>query len=92
LNCNKTQLKLAIAGKGGIIPAPDAPLNSENIMSGEQSTAASTIPQPIKTSQGQIQPARGIIVTKLGKIILTAYRTNSAGERIPQGKINCGQI
>ncbi|MEY2856440.1 MAG: hypothetical protein RLZZ74_749, partial [Cyanobacteriota bacterium] len=37
-------------------------------------------------------PARGIMVTKSGRIVLTAYRTNNAGERIPEGKINCGQI
>jgi filamentous hemagglutinin family protein len=80
---------LAIAGKGGVPPAPDAPLNSENIISGEQSTAAFAIPQPIETSQGQIQPARGIMVTESGKIVLTAYRTNNAGERVPEIKPNC---
>jgi filamentous hemagglutinin family protein len=83
---------LAIAGKGGVPPAPDTPLNSENIISSEQNSAAFAIPQPIETSQGKIQPARGIKVSKSGKISLTAYRTNNAGERIPEGKINCGQI
>jgi filamentous hemagglutinin family protein len=74
---------LAIAGKGGVTPTPDAPLNSENIISPEQNPAAYAIPEPIETSQGKIQPARGIKVTKSGNIILTAYRTNNAGERIP---------
>jgi hypothetical protein len=82
---------LAIAGKGGVTPAPDAPLNSENIISGNQNPAAYAIPEPIETSQGKIQPARGIKVTKSGNIVLTAYRTNNAGERIPEGQINCGQ-
>jgi filamentous hemagglutinin family protein len=84
-----TQSSFAIAGKGGVPPAPDAPLNSENIITSAQSPAASTIPQPIETSQGKIQPARGIKVTKSGKIVLTAYRTNSAGERIPEIRPNC---
>jgi filamentous hemagglutinin family protein len=78
---------LAIAGRGGISPAPDAPLNSEHI-SNENPPQAS-IPEPIETSQGKIQPARGIMVTESGKIILTAYRTNNAGERIPEIKPNC---
>jgi filamentous hemagglutinin family protein len=82
---------LAIAGKGGVTPAPDAPLNSENIISSEQNPAAWAIPEPIETSQGKIQPARGIKVTKSGRIILTAYRTNNAGERIPEAQVNCGQ-
>jgi filamentous hemagglutinin family protein len=78
---------LAIAGRGGVSPAPDAPLNSENI-SNENPPQAS-IPEPIETAQGKIQPARGIKVTKDGRIILTAYRTNNAGERIPEIKPNC---
>jgi filamentous hemagglutinin family protein len=82
---------LAIAGKGGVPPAPDTPLNSENIISSEQNSAAFAIPQPIETSQGKIQPARGIKVSKSGKISLTAYRTNNAGERIPEIKPNCEQ-
>jgi filamentous hemagglutinin family protein len=80
---------LAIAGKGGVPPAPDTPLNSENIISSEQNPAAFAIPEPIETSQGKIQPARGIKVSKSGKISLTAYRTNNAGERIPEIKPNC---
>jgi filamentous hemagglutinin family protein len=81
---------LAIAGRGGVSPAPDAPLNSESISN--QNPAQASIPQPLETSQGKIQPARGIEVTESGKIVLTAYRTNNAGERISEGKINCGQI
>ncbi|MFM2313153.1 MAG: hypothetical protein RLZZ04_2429 [Cyanobacteriota bacterium] len=78
---------LAIAGRGGVHPAPDTPLNSENIKN--ENPAQASIPQPLETSQGKIQPARGIKVTKSGKIILTAYRTNNAGERIPEIKPNC---
>jgi filamentous hemagglutinin family protein len=80
---------LAIAGRGGITPSPDAPLNSENISN--ENPAQASIPEPIETSQGKIQPARGIMVTESGRIILTAYRTNNAGERIPEIKPNCNQ-
>jgi filamentous hemagglutinin family protein len=85
----KTNNGLAIAGKGGISPAPNTPLNSENI---NNEPVQASIPQPLETSQGKFQPARGIMVTESGKIALTAYRTNNAGERIPEAKVNCGQI
>ena len=81
---------LTIKGKGGVPPAPDLPLNSQNIsINGEIDPTISTIPEPIETSLGKIQPARGIKVTKDGRVILTAYRTNNAGERIPEIKPNC---
>jgi filamentous hemagglutinin family protein len=80
---------LAIAGRGGVHPAPDNPLNSENLI--KENSAEATIPEPIETSQGKIQPARGIMVTKSGRIVLTAYHTNNAGERILEYKVNCGQ-
>jgi filamentous hemagglutinin family protein len=80
---------LAIAGRGGVHPAPDNPLNSESL--GNENSAEASIPEPIETSQGKIQPARGIMVTKSGRIVLTAYRTNNAGERILEYKVNCGQ-
>jgi hypothetical protein len=78
---------LAIAGRGGIHPAPDTPLNSESISN--ENPAQVSIPQPLETSQGKIQPARGIKVSESGKISLTAYRTDNAGERIPEIKPNC---
>ena len=81
---------LAIAGRGGVTPPPDAPLNSENI--NNENPAQASIPEPIETAQGKIQPARGIKFTKDGRIILTAYPTDNAGERIPEVKNNCGQI
>jgi filamentous hemagglutinin family protein len=78
---------LAIAGRGGVTPPPNAPLNSENI--NNQNPSQASIPEPIETAQGKIQPARGIMFTKSGRIILTAYPTNNAGERIPEIKPNC---
>ena len=81
---------LTIGGRGGIIPEPGLPLNSSSIyVNGDDST--STIPAPIETAQGKIQPARGIKVTEDGKIILTAYRTNNAGERLPETN-NCDRV
>ena len=81
---------LVVNGKGGIPQAPDLPLSSSIIPSDSQSDRITTIPQPIKTSQGKIQPARGIKVTKSGTIVLTAYHTNNAGERLAQDNLNCG--
>ncbi|MDJ0594816.1 MAG: hypothetical protein QNJ72_33370 [Pleurocapsa sp. MO_226.B13] len=68
------------------------PLDSHNISVNGQSNTTFSIPEPIETSQGKIQPARGVKVTESGEIILTAYRTNNRGERIPERSINCGQI
>ena len=80
---------LTIEGKGGIPPEPGLPLDSRNIFVNGQTNPQSTIPAPIETAQGKIQPARGVIVTESGEIILTAYRTNNRGERIPEIKPNC---
>lgn len=82
----------SILGKGGIPQTPDAPLSSQTIMINGEVNSISTIPQAIETSNGKIQPARGIKVTKSGKIVLTAYRTNNSGEHIPQSLVNCGVL
>ena len=81
---------LEIVGKGGVPPAPDLPLNSLNTISNGEINSVSTIPAPIETSQGKIQPARGIEVTESGVIRLTAYRTNNAGDRLSQTESSCG--
>ena len=86
-----------IKGKGGVPAASESPLNSDNILfsNDEASTSLdhrpsqSTTPQVIETGRGKIQLARGIKVTESGDIVLTAYRTNNAGERIPERR-NCG--
>ena len=80
-----------ISGKGGVPPLATELLDSGNIIiNGEIANNAPVIPEPIQTGQGKIQLARGIKVTESGEIILTAYRTNSSGERIPEIKHNCG--
>ena len=45
--------------------------------------------KPIKTSIGDIYPARGIIKTKDGKIILTSYPTDNTNTRTTHTKLNC---
>ena len=77
------QNSLSIEGKGGIIPEPGLPLNSNNIYVDGESDSTSSIPAPIETAQGKIQLARGVKVSEDGTITLTAYRTNNAGQRIP---------
>ncbi|MGL5939847.1 MAG: filamentous hemagglutinin N-terminal domain-containing protein [Waterburya sp.] len=82
---------LIINGKGGIPATPDEPLTSQNLTINGEIISASPIPEPIETSQGKIQLARGIKFTKDGGIILTAYPTNNAGERVAVEKRNCVQ-
>ncbi|MGL5835837.1 MAG: filamentous hemagglutinin N-terminal domain-containing protein, partial [Waterburya sp.] len=80
---------LIVRGKGGIPATPVQPLTSQNLIINGEITSASAIPEPIKTSQGKIQLARGIKFTDDGRVILTAYPTNNAGERLPEGRVNC---
>ena len=45
--------------------------------------------KPIKTSMGDIYPARGIIKTEDGEIILTVYPTDNIDTRTPHNSANC---
>ena len=83
---------LTITSKGGIPADPGVPLDSFNVLINGETNLTSAIPQPIETSQGKIQLARGIKVNESGEIILTAYRTNNSGDRIPEIKRNCGRV
>ena len=80
---------LDIVGKGGVPPAPELPLNSLNTIIDGKVNTVSTIPAPLKTSKGDIQPARGIKVTPKG-ISLVAYRTDGKGDRIIDRQSSCG--
>ncbi|MDJ0596499.1 MAG: hypothetical protein QNJ72_42120 [Pleurocapsa sp. MO_226.B13] len=75
---------LTIEGKGGIPPEPGLPLDSRNIIVSGPTNPKSTIPAPIETAQGKIQPARGVKITENGEVILTAYRTDNSGDRLPE--------
>ena len=48
--------------------------------------------KPIKTSIGDIYPARGIIKTEDGKIILTRYPTDNINTRTPRNSSNCSLL
>jgi large exoprotein involved in heme utilization and adhesion len=83
---------LVVNGKGGVAPLAISPLNSENILVDGQTPnnqeQQSTI-QPLKTASGEIMPARGIIKTPSGKIVLTPYPTEN-NHRVLPVKANCG--
>jgi hypothetical protein len=83
---------LVVNGKGGVSPLATSPLNSENILvdgqilnNHEQQSAI----QPLQTASGEIMPARGIIKTPSGRIILTLYPTEN-NRRVLPVKANCG--
>ena len=75
---------LTITGRGGILPEPGLPLDSRNIFVNGEANTTSSIPAAIETAQGKIQPARGVIVTESGEVILTPYPTANAGERVAE--------
>ena len=84
---NVAQNRLTINGKGGIPAAPTEPLVAEPILLNGQYSEI----KPIKTSIGDIYPARGVTVTKTGEVILTAYPTDNFDSRSFNGAINCGK-
>ena len=77
-----------VRGKGGIQAEPGLPLDSSNIYINGETDSTSPL-QAIETSRGKIQPARGIKATQDGKVTLTAYQTNNAGERLLDNNLNC---
>jgi filamentous hemagglutinin family protein len=88
---NAAKNGLDILGKGGIPPQPIEPLQADNIII-DSKFAANYIPpeiKPIETDNGDIYPARGIIKTADGGIILTAYPTENIPTRTPIIKPNC---
>ena len=79
---------LTIKGKGGITPNPSDPLDTLNVYVDGEGNNETDIPEAVETSQGKIQPARGVRVTAQG-IMLTAYRTNNKGDRLPESNSSC---
>jgi filamentous hemagglutinin family protein len=79
---------LVVNGKGGVTPEAIAPLNSESLVTDSQ-VATESLLQPLQTASGEIMPARGVIVTPSGKIVLTPYPTEN-NQRVFPGKVNCG--
>ena len=97
---------LILKGRGGVPPAPNLPLSSQLLLvdgkpitpnfsqlNNQQITQNNRFQvQPIKTSQGDIYPARGVIVREDGTAILTAYPTNNIATRTPEDAVNCHQL
>jgi hypothetical protein len=79
---------LVVNGKGGISPEASEPLSSENLLAAGQVQEQALI-QPLQTASGEIMPARGIIKTPSGKIVLTPYPTEN-NHRVLPVKANCG--
>ena len=92
-----------ITGKGGIPTAPKSALDAEVIFNGKNPITTNSFPlqnhkinsntfsqiQPVKTSQGNIYPARGILVNPDGTVSLTAYVNNHSNQRIPNNSLKC---
>ena len=86
---------LVIKNRGGLPSEATDPFIADPILSNGQITHRN--PQayypeikPIKTSIGDIYPARGVIKTEAGQIILTAYPTDT-NSRTLDATPNCGQ-
>ncbi len=98
--------RLVVQGKGGIPSLPNAVLNTEILLSNDkpvglnlaqsnnlqQTSNLTAGVQSVKTSVGDIYPARGVIVEEDGKVILTAYPINQSHPRIPDNFGRCGSI
>jgi filamentous hemagglutinin family protein len=81
---------LNIGGKITAFSSPSVPLGKgeENAVSSHINPESAEI-EPIRTSKGDIYPARGIIKTADGRVILTAYPTENIATRTPTPKPNC---
>ena len=82
---------LTIKGKGGVPSIPTNTFNSETILVDEAAITTRDI-KPIQTSMGAIYPARGIVITKDGEIILTAHATDNLNSRTPGISANCNLV
>ena len=96
--CSPTggKTNLIIKGKGGILPQPTEPFSAESLILDDRAIASEQNPhyipayiQPVKTDNGDIYPARGVIVQEDGTVILTAYSINDQNHRVPQTTANC---
>jgi large exoprotein involved in heme utilization and adhesion len=81
-----------VSGKGGTIASPIQPLSADNILLSENfatNSNNSQVIQPLHFRNLDITPARGVIKTKDGRVILTAYPTDTSSQRKPQNSSNC---
>ncbi len=98
--------RLVVQGKGGIPSIPGVDLNTEILLSDgkpiglnlsqnnnlQETSNLTAGVQSVKTSVGDIYPARGVIVQEDGKVILTAYPVNQSHSRIPDNLVGCDSI
>jgi filamentous hemagglutinin family protein len=86
---------LLLTGKGGLSTSPVAPLSSEVLVNSESAARVeghqkdSLASLAINTNRGKIIPARGVIRTKDGRIVLIATPTTGDASRISNGSSNC---
>ncbi len=98
------QSSFVVTGRGGLPLSPTEPLqDTSSLTQWVKPRTSSPNPaqveieppaqypdiKPIKTSMGDIYPARGIIKTEDGQIILTPYPTDNIAPRTPQISPNC---
>ncbi len=98
------QSSFVVTGRGGLPLSPTEPLqDASSLTQWVKPKTSSPNPaqikielpaqysdiKPIKTSQGDIYPARGVIKTKDGQIILTPYPTDNIAPRTAQISPNC---
>ena len=91
-NNSAQQNSFVVRGKGGVPPAPIAVISDESlVIDGEliDSDSIGATIKPFVTAQGNIYPARGIMKTADGKIILTAYPTDTKNPRTPNDLFGC---
>ncbi len=96
----KGESSFTITGRGGLPALATDPLNSDQISIGGNYAAQNSkkssrgvvtvIEQPNPPSSKEIVPARGMIVNEKGEIVLTAYPTPNASQRIPDKLGSCG--
>ncbi|MEM9275183.1 MAG: S-layer family protein [Cyanobacteria bacterium P01_F01_bin.143] len=85
-----------IKGKGGVTPKPTAPFPADVLIIDGQVIALEKNPnyipeniKPIPTDNGDLYPARGIVKTADGKIILTAYPNPNTTTRNLEKSLGC---
>jgi large exoprotein involved in heme utilization and adhesion len=96
----KGESSFTITGRGGLPALATDPLTSDQIRIGGEDTAQNSkkssrgvvtvIEQPNPPSSQEIVPARGMIINEKGEIVLTAYPTPNASQRIPNKLGSCG--
>ena len=87
-NTTIAQNRLIIDGKGGMSPTPIEPLNSEHLLTLDNKDLAIQSETAIATADGNISPARGVVVDRQGKIELVAYSTSNQ-QRDPIHQSSC---